>query len=446
MKALLLLFLITPFYFVAQKNTMSTTHASLSFEYYKKDMSDIVKSEIDSIWDIMKNGSEAEFQLLSKNEVKKLSNDHKFKLTSMRADSVLAYLHRKRIAPKYTQLKTKYFEGSRKAQCTSSNASYRSMTQKKGVVSVVVEKDTYTRKYFHQSEASMLSSTCNEFIIYPETEQVVTGNQGTVVRFPANCFSTQGLGEVNEIEITLCEYYNMEDILLSGLTTSSAERIIETGGTIYLEARYNDKILHLKTDKPIEIFFPSEMSELKKGMESFEGKSKDGLIDWSLAPNGSVKQINEGSSLFAKDEVVEGGLGEWEGEEMDGEGYYAESDGYLMKVGKMGFINCDRFYDFPIKTDLIVSVDSDVKMSYRLVFEDIKSVLPGYEYSPEGSMKFPNLPKGKQAVVIAFSISKKTKQAQFAYAPVKLGKEMKITLTPEKMSVSDLQKELSALF
>jgi len=447
MKTLSLFLILFPIILIAQKNTFTTTNANLSFEYYKKNMTDVVKAEIDSVWDIMKNGSEAEFHLLSKEEVKKLSNDHKYKLTTMRADSVLAYLHRKRIAPKYTQLKTKYFEGSRKTQCTSSNASYKSMVKRKGVVSVVVEKDTYSRKYFHQSESSLLSSTCNEFVIYPDSDQVIYGSQGTVVLFPANCFSTQGLGEVNEIEITLCEYYTMEDILLSGLTTSSAERIIETGGTVYIEARYKEKILHLKTDKPIEIFFPSENDPLKKGMKSFEGKSKDGLIDWDLESNGNVRKIKEGNQLFVEEKAVEDSS-DWdsEGGWDEEEGYYAESDGYLMKVAKMGFINCDRFYDFPIKTDLIVSVDTDVKMSYRLVFEDVKSVLPGYEYSPEGSMKFPNLPKGKQAVVIAYSISKKTKQAQFAYAPVKLGKEKKVYLTPKAMSISDLQKELKALF
>ena len=445
MKILALLLILTPLFHVAQKNTFTTTHANLSFDYYKKNLTAAVKSEIDSIWDIMKNGSEAEFHLLSKEEKKKLPKDHKFKLTTIRSDSVLAYLHRKRIDPKYTQLKTKYFDGSRKTQCISSNASYRSITQRKGEVSVVVEKDTYSRKYFHQSETSLLSSTCNEFKIYPDTEQVIYGNQGTVVRFPANCFSTQGLGDVNEIEITLCEYYRLEDLLLSGLTTASADRIIETGGTIYIEARYKKKILHLKTDHPIEIFFPSEMDELKNGMKPFEGKSRDGLIDWDIEPNGNVKKIKEGTQLFVEDQEVEDSSG-WDGEEMFGEGYYAEADGYLMKVGKMGFINCDRFYDFPVKIDLIVSVDSDVKMSYRLVFEDIKSVLPGYEYSPEGSMKFPNLPKGKQAIIIAYSISKKTKQAKFAYAQVKLGKEHKIYLTAKTMSIADLQKELSALF
>ena len=111
MKILALLLILTPLFHVAQKNTFTTTHANLSFDYYKKNLTDVVKGEIDSIWDIMKNGSEAEFHLLSKEEKKKLPNDHQYKVTAMRADSVLAYLHRKRIAPKYTQLKTKYFEG-----------------------------------------------------------------------------------------------------------------------------------------------------------------------------------------------------------------------------------------------------------------------------------------------------------------------------------------------
>ena len=317
MKIITLLLLFTPLWHVAQKNRSTTIHANLSFDYFKKDLSNVVKSEIDSIWDIMENGSEAELHLLSKEEKKKLSNDHKFKLTIIRSDSVLAYLHRKRITPKNTQLKTKYFEDSHKKQSTASNASYRDITQRKGEVSVVVEKETSSRKYFHQSETSLLSSTCNEFKIYPDTEQVIYGNQGTVVRFPANCFSIQGLGDVNEIEITLCEYYRLEDLLLSGLTTASADRIIETGGTIYIEARYKNKIIHLKTDHPIEIFFPSETDELKNGMKPFEGKSRDGLIDWDIEPNGNVKKIKEGTQLFVEDQEVEDSSG-WDGEEMFG--------------------------------------------------------------------------------------------------------------------------------
>ena len=169
MKILALLLILTPLLHNAQKNTIITKNANLSFDYLKKDLTDVVKDEIDSIWDMIKNGSEAEFHLLSKEEKKKLPNNQKYRLTSMRSDSVLAYLHRKRIAPQYTSIKTKYFDDSRKTQFASSNASYKSMVEKKGVISVVAEKDTYSRKFFQQSESSLLSSTCNDFTIYPAT-------------------------------------------------------------------------------------------------------------------------------------------------------------------------------------------------------------------------------------------------------------------------------------
>ena len=75
MKILALLLILTPLFHVAQKKIFVTTHANLSFDYYKKDLTDVIKSEIDSVWDIIKNGSEAEFHLLSKEEKKKLPNN-----------------------------------------------------------------------------------------------------------------------------------------------------------------------------------------------------------------------------------------------------------------------------------------------------------------------------------------------------------------------------------
>lgn len=447
MKTIVTILLLFPICLFGQKNANATLDSGLSFEYFKKNLTEEVKNEIDSIWDLMKNGSEAEFHLLSKQETKKLSNDHQFKLTQMRADSVIAYLHRKRIAPQYTQIKIEPFEKDKRAQCSSTNASYRKMTQQRGKISVIVEKDTYTRKFYHRSEELLLSNTCSEHQIYPDAMQVIYGDQGTMVKFPANCFSTQGLGRVDEIEILLCEYYTMEDLVLSGLTTASSNRIIETGGTVFIEARYKDKKLHLKTDKPIEIFFPSQDSDLKNKMRAFEGKNKDGLVDWKLDNKGEVEKKSSNSLLFT--EEVETDIESEDGEfwgEGEGEGYYSESDGYLMKVAKLGFINCDRFYDSPVKTDLLVKADSKVKMSYRLVFEDIKSILPGYEYSPGGTMKFSNLPNGENAMVLAYAISKKDKTALFAYQKVKLGKENKIELQPTTMSIEDLQKELKDLF
>ena len=43
MKILALLLILTPLLHNAQKNTISTKHANLSFDYLKKDLTDVVK-------------------------------------------------------------------------------------------------------------------------------------------------------------------------------------------------------------------------------------------------------------------------------------------------------------------------------------------------------------------------------------------------------------------
>lgn len=440
---------LIPFFYAAQKNANEVKEIHLSFDYFKKNLTAPVKAEIDSAWDVMKSGSLAEFKLLSKEELKNLPDDHKHKLSAMRADSVITYLQRKRIHPRYMSLNINYFDKSRKPQCSSSNAQYRQFVRnRKGETSVILEKDGYVRKYYHRSDSLLVSSTCNTYSIIAGENNWVYGDQGTVIKFPANCFAGNYTQPGDEIEILLCEYYSIEDLLLSGLTTSSAEQIIETGGTIFLRARYNGKDLNLKSDQFISIFFPSE-EKLKNNMQTFEGKHREGLVDWKLNKSGKVRKIRAGESLDKEAQDTTGYFDEemfYENEER----YSAEVDGYLMKTNKMGYINCDRFLDEPLKTNLIVKCESGVateenKMCYRLVFADIKSIMSGYEYSPEGKMKFSNLPKGREVVVLAFQIPKNG-TPKFAYQKVKLGGVYEVELTPEPISLNQLKIELANLF
>lgn len=436
-----------PFVSFAQKNANEIKDFHLPFEYFKKDLNYKVKAVIDSAWDRMKSGSLAEFKLLTKEERKKLPDDHKHKLSAMRADSVITYLQRKRIHPRYMSLNINYFENSRKSQCSSSNAQYRQFVRnRKGETSVILEKDAYVKKFHHRSDSLLVSSTCNTYSIIAGEDSWVEGQQGTVIKFPSNCFAGNHTKPGEEIEILLCEYYTLEDLLLSGLTTSSAEQVIETGGTIFLRARYKGKDLNLKTDQFISIFFPTD-EKLKNYMQAFQGKHSEGLVDWKLNKNGKVRKVLEGESLEDEDTT---GYYDEELEFIEGEGYYAAVDGYLMKTNKMGYINCDRFMDEPIKTDLLVKcklgeATEKNKMCYRLVFADIKSIMSGYEYSPEGKMKFSNLPKGREAIVLAFQIPKKG-TPKFAYQKVRLGKEYEVELEPVPISLNDLKSTLANLF
>lgn len=426
-----------------QKNAFPKEEATIPFDYYKKQLTEEAKEKIDLLWDELKPGHVLELHLLSKEEQKKLSNDHKFKLSGFRADSVATYLHRKRIGAKYTSFNINYFDHVTNGKC-GTNASYKAFTKRKGIISVLVEKDTYYQKYYPHSESSTLSNTCNKYDLYPEYSGIIEGSQGTLIKFPPNCFRGHNFKGLEKVEVLLCEYYTMNDILFSGLTTANYDQIIETGGMVFIEVKYKDEVLSLKSDETIQIFFPNNSGEEKKGMQSFDGKKRNGLINWELNKKAKNRTIKEGESVFDTEApTYDEELEEMEGE---GEGYYSEVDGYLMKTSKMGFINCDRFYDVKQKVDLIVKVNSSSQFSTRLVFKDIKSVLPGYSYSPNKDVKFANLPKGEEAYVVVYNIAKDKKKGSFAYQKITLGEESKINITPQEMSVADLKSEIDALF
>ncbi|MGC4100079.1 hypothetical protein [Ferruginibacter sp.] len=67
---------------------------------------------------------------------------------------------------------------------------------------------------------------------------------------------------------------------------------------------------------------------------------------------------------------------------------------YHFTVAKMGWINCDRFYSYPDKTDFVLDLPADVeagKFVTQLVFTKIRSVMPGeYQKNKIGFMNIPN--------------------------------------------------------
>jgi len=426
----------------AQKSTMTKVTCELDFVYFKKDLSVTVKNQIDSIWDITEPNTEIEFICLSKAEEKKLTPKMHIRLSHMRCDSVLTYLHRKRIRPEYTSIRSVKAKPNRNTVHSGANASYKSFASHTGITSIMVEKPIHWRRYFEQSEELVQDGSCSESKIISSVESTIYGGQGTVVVFPANCFRGIKNDTRVEVVVTLCEYYTLEDILMAGLITKNADQIIETGGMIYLECKWNGKKLELKSDAFISIYFPlQDDTEMKKGMKSFTGKNKEGVLDWEINKDGSVKEIASGDvileSEFVEDTEFEEGYGE--------EGVYAETDGYLMKTNKLDWINCDRFPNVGVKMDLLVKCDRDVKISFRMVFPDIKAVMGGYEYAPDGTVKFENIPKGQKAIVVAIGITK-DKKYFLGTQDVVIGKAHRIEMDISELSQTKMKSELSGLF
>ena len=121
---------------------------------------------------------------------------------------------------------------------------------------------------------------------------------------------------------------------------------------------------------------------------------------------------------------------------LDGGNYESEQavDFYELSAGKLGWINCDRFYEIKNPATLAIKVDSEKPLVVRLVFRDINSVLPAYSDSNhKDQYEVSGIPRGEKVLLLAYSV--KDDKAVFGYKEITIG-ENKI----ESISLNNLSK------
>jgi len=75
------------------------------------------------------------------------------------------------------------------------------------------------------------------FTIDPTQDQIITGKEGTIIRIPANSLvNEKGKVVTSPVTIRLTECYNLTDMILNKLSTSSNGQLLETAGMINVEA------------------------------------------------------------------------------------------------------------------------------------------------------------------------------------------------------------------
>lgn len=115
----------------------------------------------------------------------------------------------------------------------------------------------------------------------------LVGQQGTTVWIDAGSFlGADGMPVQGAIDITLRETYDLNDIMAAGLSTSSGEQLLETGGMIYVQASANGQAVQLKPGTELLIGMPAALQE--EGMELFYADTdpNEAVQDW--VPTGSA--------------------------------------------------------------------------------------------------------------------------------------------------------------
>lgn len=255
------------------------------------------------------------------------------------------------------------------------------------------------------------------FAIDPRKDAEIAGEMGTVITIPANTLRCADGSVPSRMDIELTEVYGRNMLVNANIHTASNGRLLESGGTVLLEAHCKSCGGLVAPGQTIDLSFPRNGQEEKQGMETFIGrKDRSGNFNWeqdrSTRSGGNVEVRNRYyiNDVQVSREEFMALKARFEEEEQVRENEEAvavndeELDAYLLKSSELGWINCDRFYDAPQVTDMIVQVDTTLRPSVRLVFEDINSVLAGNYDARSGQVRFSGIPVGERVRVVGYSI------------------------------------------
>lgn len=116
--------------------------------------------------------------------------------------------------------------------------------------------------------------------------QTVECKQGTKLFFPPGSFVfPSGKSADGEVKLIIEECYDLDEMLSAKLSTTSGDRMLETGGMIQVRAFSGNTELRLADNARYNIYFPIE-GKRREDFELFYGyRDESGLVDWKLEEN-----------------------------------------------------------------------------------------------------------------------------------------------------------------
>lgn len=118
-------------------------------------------------------------------------------------------------------------------------------------------------------------------------------------------------------------------------------------------------------------------------------------------------------------------------------------DYYFYAVTRLGWINCDKFYNISPEdqTMLVINDDDEAEERVFVVFKDMKSIMPATFFN--GKYQSGNIPKKAAVKIIAYKV--KEGKAYLAVHNTVAGEKNNYSLNYQPSSLKDIRKELELL-
>lgn len=205
-------------------------------------------------------------------------------------------------------------------------------------------------KYVESEINDILSTIRKEsqkFSIYGNRDALVVGENGTILSIPKGTF-VNDRNEVVEgkIDIELIEASSVSDFLMNGLQTVSNEDILQSGGMLYVDAKFNNEPVRIASNKEISVEIKSDWIDPK--MKLFKGDLSGSSINW-IAPS----KLESDYLISVPLELLEFGLCGWEcgftekqiAEMKDAkfQNTYISTREFEQRMCNLAFLSCEQY-------------------------------------------------------------------------------------------------------
>jgi hypothetical protein len=263
--------------------------------------------------------------------------------------------------------------------------------------------------------------------------------------FNANAFVTLDDKAVNSSNINICiwEFTNKKSMVYANLTTHSNDRMLETGGAFYIEAKLNGELLKLKKGEIYTVQMSAEKT--LPDMFTYYGNIKDGIVNWEIDKNepvlvnGNTPTNKNAQLVYLEDEFGDPTILQETWSDNEGDESF-----YELSAGKLGWVNCDRFYEVKNTSVMAIRVDTQEPIVVRMIFRDINSVLPCYATSNhKDQYQASGIPTGEKVLLLAYSV--KGDKAVLGYKEVVIGENKVENITLNNLSKARFEGAVSEL-
>lgn len=416
-----------------------TKNETILFDYGKYNLTAESKFKLDDISSKLDLGKLKSITLFGNTDADG-SSQYNVELSKNRSKAVSDYLVSKGIQSEKIKIN---FDGENKPVAQNSIESGK---QKNRRVELVFE---FEAKESENTIFNKIVTETQNFEGKSNQEIVITGKEGTKITIPKNSLmKTNGKYAVGKIKIELKEFYKKSDMVLANLHTMSDKQMLESGGMVFISATNNGEELQLKKNSKMTIEFASKNN--KSDMQVFYGHPKGKEIDWSTnSKDENVEIQSESYMMFVTTnsitfDTISSRFSEKRNFKRDSANAKKIStlDKTVLESGKLGWINCDRFYKEGNKTQLIVNTDLKYKPEIRLIFKDINAVMSGY-LDKDKKFVFGDIPIGRKATLVAFSIVED--ETYLAIKDIVIDKNGPIAMELQKTTLEDLKVQLRQL-